>query len=491
MALPVERLNADLEGEFRFRGRPVSVPFALPGDLVQFRSERAGRRFRIRPLYIEQAQQPDPGVRRADPFCRNFGTCGGCRGQHLDYGFQLELKAGPVVRAMQERFDVTPEVVGAPGLRAFRNRMDFVVEGEGIGLRPAGEFEAYVPLSSCPVQSAGADLVLALLAELLVQFPGVGFRRGLRRVESPPVARVAKGPVANEPDRAEEPPQPQRESDRGGPLKYATVRSGDSGGMLVLTLSEDDIAPAPSEYEAFCTELIARLPKGWHVTECRVPRPSEVSCVAGGRVLHGRPEFPTHLGGLEFQVPYDAFFQPNVAGFDLILDWARRALAAAWGAHAPADLALIDLYCGVGALGAFVASCFSGAQTTLTGYDFTGSAIAAAPKNLEGRAHTSTFHAVDLNDPPADLFARPADLVIVDPPRAGMSPALRRFVSAECAAPLLLYVSCNPKSQLSDLRELSVNYRVSAACIVDCFPHTGHLEQVVLLRRRGGEREAR
>ena len=481
MALPVDKLNRDLEGEFRFRGRPVSVPFALPGDLVQFSTERTGRRgMRVRPLFIERTQASDPSVRLEAPFCPHFGVCGGCRGQHLEYSYQLELKAEPLRQEMLRRFAVASEIVPAPSVLAFRNRMDFVVEGGGIGLRPAGVHEAYVRLEACPVQSREADAVLALLRGLLSANPGAGFVRGLRVDE-----RAAfPGPGEKMPEDE----APARAATRavtvaasGGPLKYATVRSGSEGGMLVLTIAPERPSEDFAPYARLREELLTRLPAAWSVVECDIDPRSEVTCVPGGRVLRGRESFRAALGGQIFDVPYDAFFQPNPQAFDRVIDWVIAALAPRLAGLE--SISLIDLYCGVGALSAAICSGLPPGRMRVTGFESVGSAITCAPANLAAVDPAARFVACDLNEPPQDLFGTGSDLVILDPPRAGISPALRKSLVRDCRAPMLLYVSCNPRSQLSDLEALAPAYAAQAACIVDCFPHTGHLEQAVLLTR--------
>ena len=480
MALPVDKLNRDLEGEFRFRGRPVSVPFALPGDLVQFRTERQGRRgVRVQPTHIERALPPDPSVLPAIPFCDRFGVCGGCRGQHLAYSYQLELKAAPIQSEMLTRFGIRPDVVPAPLLSGFRNRMDFVVEGQAIGLRPAGDYQGYVDLSTCPVQTAEANEVLALLRKLLAEFSGAGFVRGLQARERPALRDFPESPGGGKTESAAPP-----SSGNGGPLKYATIRSGSEGGMLVLSVARES-GTAQSAYFQLRDALLARLPTTWNIVECEVDPRAEVSCVPGGRVLRGSASFAARLGGRTFDLPYDAFFQPSPAAFDRIVDWANATLRQVFPEQG--SISVADLYCGVGALGGVIASAFPAGSVKLTGFDCTGSAIRKAPSNVLAADSSARFVVCDLNAPPADLFARRFDLVILDPPRAGISPLLRKQIIRECHAPFLLYVSCNPRSQLSDLSALAAVYSVQAACIVDCFPHTGHLEQAVLLARPPGQ----
>lgn len=492
MAIPIERLNAKLEGEFRFRGKRVSVPFALPGDQVQFTVERTGRRGgRVRPQFLERHGPVDAAIPLQEPFCDRFGLCGGCRGQHLEYDFQLALKSEPIVAAMQERFGTEVVVHPAPLQQGFRNRMDFVVEGTGLGLRPAGDFSAYVDLERCPIQSTQANQVLALVRAALAAFPEAGYIRGLgRATTSILVAQGSEVPAPGATDRSVQP-----EIIPAGPLKYATIRTGHNSGALVFTVAREHATAAGlAAYERLVKEVIPGLPDGWTCVECQIEYQSETSCVPGGKALHGSGSFTVALAGLEFSIPYDAFFQPSPAGFDCLLELVRGRLPFLTDQK---DVRIVDLYCGVGTLGAVVAHWFRVAspdiRVALRGLEFTGSAVLAATPNLaqltgngssEDRWLQAHFEECDLADPPADLFEQPIDLLIVDPPRSGISPKLRKQLMRQKPAERILYISCNPKSQLDDLAVLVASYSIEAAWIVDCFAHTGHLEQAVILRRR-------
>jgi 23S rRNA (uracil-5-)-methyltransferase RumA len=429
MALPIEKINSRLEGEFRFRGRAHSVPFTMPGDLIQFKLHRARGRLGMEVVKIE----PGPQEGRIAPFCAYYGDCGGCRGQHLPYEEQLRLKSRPIVEKMME-LGLTPEVVPAPEQRGHRRRMDFSVEGSIVGLRGAGSFDRFVDLEVCAVQNDSANGVLALVRKLLQRHPA-GFVR-------------ATG---------------------SGVLKYCTIRTGSIHSVLVLTYEmgrQDDPV-----YRSFIEELIQALPDSWSLVGVPTTAPSDVSCPAGGTALRGEPFFRERLGGIEFAVDYDAFFQPNPAAFELILDFARQ--------HAPAGAAarLVDLYCGAGVLSSIWTSWFSAEE--ILGLEVTASAVHRAPENLQHFKGNARFLACDLqNRLPEEL--RPTDLVICDPPRAGLSPAVRKAI-LEGKPQHLLYVSCNPDSQVKDLREIAAGYRIRAAAIVDCYPQAGHLEQAVWL----------
>ncbi len=440
----------------------MTVPFALPGDLVQFRIKRRGRKTKIETVKIERAESYPTDLGLAEPFCPHHGTCGGCRAQHLSYETQISLKTDPIVARMSERYAITPEILRAPAVSGHRNRMDFVVDGTTIGLRPAGDFSTYVDIAACGVQREPANRVLALVRELLAAHPETGFRR-----------------AADEDDAG----------DPCGPLKYATIRTGPSSGVLVLTIVPElaESGTGGDAYAKFIEDLRARLPEAISdasIVECHVDRKNEQSCVPGGRVLMGSAGYLESLGGVEFQVPYDSFFQPNPPAFDLLLGWCREALREPIGeSESPGPL--LDLYCGAGVLSAVFTSFFPDAFNGIRGYEFTESAVARAPENLGHFKGAMDFRAMDLNKPEEGILSEGESprLVIMDPPRAGISPKLAAHITTARPSPWILYISCNPDSQLRDLKELEDAYRPVSACIADCYPQTPHLEQAVLLRR--------
>ncbi len=446
MALPVERLNARLEGEFRFRGRKISAPYALPGDLVQFEAGRRGVRIR----HIERAAEYPPEIERDTPFCEAFGRCGGCRGQHLQYGYQLKLKTDPIVSAWQERFGLTPAIAPAPALQSYRGRMDFVVDRGVVGQRMIGQFEQLVDLEHCPIQKPAANAALGLVRRALESHPAAAYCRTTRE----------------------------------GAIKFATIRSGKNSGIVALTIVADGIATPECQalIEALSESLAglaAETATAWDLVLCPVPPESELSAPPGGQALRGEGTFREELGGREFAIPYDGFFQPNPDAFELILTALRGMAAAASG-----DADLIDLYCGAGALSALLLDWFPNRWQKVYGYELSAASVALAGANVARPGVGLEYQTLDLNAAPAGLLSERRGMAIADPPRAGISKSLRRELIEAKGIAALLYVSCNPDSKLSDLADLSAAFQPVQTTIVDCYPHTPHLEQVTLLLRK-------
>ena len=462
----------------------------MPGDLVQFKVQKRGRRgFRIIPEHIERAAAYPPEIGQATPFCEYYGHCGGCRGQHLDYKTQLSLKAGPIMDEMESLYGLRPELMEAPDTRDYRNRMDFVVNGGPekeavIGLRPVGDFSSFVDLKSCSIQREAANQLLSMVRTLLARYPEAAFSRNF--TESP-ADRSQDGKTEGSPGS-------------GGPLKYVTIRSGYHSGVVSLTIAPEllDSAGGRSYVELRESLSMGVEELGFSLLECEAEIQSEISNVPGGRVLTGRADYTERLGGLDFEVPYDSFFQPNPPAFDRLLEWCRARLEELEAPEKPKEgnenggEELLDLYSGAGVLSAVLANYFPDRFKRIRGYDFVESSVARSATNLsffKERGGELDFQAIDLNKPPEDLFEGFKGLVVMDPPRAGISPKLIKALRKKCEAPYVLYISCNPKSQLQNLAAMKGAYVPVAGCIMDCYPQTPHLEQALLLRRaadRGG-----
>jgi 23S rRNA (uracil-5-)-methyltransferase RumA len=444
MAIEITGLNEKFEGSFRFRGKDFSVPYALPNDRVQFLLKRRGR-LSIEVRHIEPANGYPETIRLAEPFCDHYRRCGGCRGQHLSYECQLETKTSPVIEKMRAEFAVEPIVLAAEERSAYRNRMDFVVTEECVGLRPAGDFSSFVDIVRCPIQREPMNRTLSILRERIAAFPGIGYSR----------------------------------EQNGGIVKYATIRYGTTGALILTVDRNRADHPLYAEYNRFIALLSEELAGSeFALIECETEAGSEISCVPAGRALSGRSDFSITMCGTEFCVPYDSFFQPNPEGFEHLIDFVKGYT----GEILPRGGVILDLYCGAGVLSRIIADALREPPGGIIGFDFVESSIILAKRNLSSY-HNIDFRAADLNGAIDPAAISGAHLIIADPPRAGLSPALIRSILNDSEAEYFIYISCNPASQIRDLKGLSGKYRPIAAALADCYPQTPHLEQAVILKR--------
>jgi 23S rRNA (uracil1939-C5)-methyltransferase len=349
---------------------------------------------------------------------------------------------------MRDLFGVETELLPSPVQRAYRNRMDFVVDGQTVGLRPAGDFSQYINIENCAIQSDVANSILSASQSLLAQNPEAAFKRA-----SP---------------------------DSSGALKYITIRAAEDETMVVLTCERSRQLSVP--YISFKESLIERLAAmpDLSIVECYSDHPAEVSCTPGGRALRGKESLQMKIAlknapDLSVQIPYDGFFQPNTSAFGALLAELQARLEPHLR-HISGGL-MLDLFCGSGTLALFFSQAFPGKFTQIIGHEFSASAIAPAGQNFSDI--TAHFYETDLQNA-TGLSAR-ADFIILDPPRAGISPALQAYLNLMRAP--VLYISCNPATQIRDMQAMD-QYLVSFALQLDQFPWTPHLEQAALLLPR-------
>lgn len=430
---------------------------ALPGDEVEYEIIGRGRRRRV----LVHGLEPSAGgpIERQPPFCAHFGRCGGCRAQHIAYPQQFYLKAAPYLAGMKEQFGLDVQRIEADPIRRYRNRMDFVVGADVVGLRPAGSFRGFVDISSCGIQRGRADDILHVARELFRRFPGAAHYR----------------------------------KSREGAIKYLTLRQGAGSGAVILTLCEGK-ADTP-EYLAFREELARALDRyeagqsySFSLIECEARPLSEISAVPGGRALRGELFFEESMGPLTFRVPYDAFFQPNPDGFYRLYDSALSFMEehGLWSSGP-----ILDLYCGSAVLSLVAADRrsrhISGAVHGIYGADFSETGIALGRRNIEayqaasGHSFPFRLEARDLTRGAMDF--PDAALAILDPPRAGLAQGMIEWLNDKRPAQTLLSIACSPLVQIENLRRLSAAYRPVYAVLADPFPQTVHMESAVVLER--------
>ncbi|MBI4879034.1 MAG: 23S rRNA (uracil(1939)-C(5))-methyltransferase RlmD [Planctomycetes bacterium] len=456
LELCIERIVPGGYALGRFEDQPVHVPFAVPGDRVRVRV--TGRRKRR--LEAELLEVLEPSPLRVEPRCRYFGECGGCRWQNLSYAAQLDAKRQAVEQAFAARgllrgVEVAP-VIGAERTWFYRNKMEFsfgarrwltareVASGErfdrgfALGMNVPGFFDRLLDLHECHLQSE--------LSARLVN--GV---RELAREQDWSAWDVRK---------------------KEGYLRHLVIRTPERSTEVLLnvvTSSHDS-----ERMEKLAAFLRAAFPQ---VTTLVNTINSGVAQVAFGEAMHtvfGPGMVRDRIGRHSFEIAPHSFFQTNTVQAERLYEVARESA----GLRAT-DL-VFDLYSGVGAIALF----FSDHVRLVVGLEIDAQAVAAARRAAaENGVRNATFEAVDLGSAsPARVlegFGRP-DVVVLDPPRAGIHPRMAPWI-ASLGARTLVYVSCNPETQARDLELLAARYELARVQPVDLFPHTDHVENVASL----------
>lgn len=441
------------EGVGRHEGQVQFVHGALPGETVRIIPMGGAKRWqRARLLEILE-----PSPLRIAPLCSHTNHCGGCTYQRLEYGAQLDAKARQVRENLSRMAGLHPRET-APPLPApepfrYRNKMEFSfsprawdpsgvpespAEELAVGLHARGRFDAILDIHDCVLVD---DEVNALLATVRAAAQALGISAYHNR-------------------RGE------------GILRHLVLRSSRMTGEWLLALVVRDFdprLPALAESCRLAHPRIAGFLIWLHTGLATIARAEEEVLLFGKRTIVER------LVDLEFELSAASFFQTNSSGAEGLVREIR--------AMAPQAGRVLDLYCGVGTLGLALAA----RAGSVVGVESVEAAVLDARRNADRNSIENTrFEAVPAEDWLAGARGFQPDLVVVDPPRAGLHPrSLAGLISL--SPETILYVSCNPATLARDLSGLAAaGYDAEAMRILDLFPHTPHVETIVRLRRGCG-----
>jgi 23S rRNA (uracil1939-C5)-methyltransferase len=424
-------------------GTEVHVANALPGETVtariEHRSPHAARAWGS-PVGPPPAPSPD----RVPPACPAFGRCGGCTLQHLCYPGQLTEKRRRVEAALGAhaalRGIAVDDVVASPRELHYRNKAKYVVG-------PGGILGSYAPGTHDVVDMAGC-----LVSEEPIDAVAGAVRREL-----------ARSGVAPYDERA-----------RRGELRYVVVRANHDGKVLVVIVTA---TAGPHEALRRAAAAIRRDAAGVAGVVGNV-NPATGGAILGDTdvPLAGAQSLADEVGGVRLELSARSFFQVNRGTAARLYDEVARAVAPRRG------LRVVDLYTGVGAIALILA----GRGADVLGVEANAGAVADAQRSARALGLAARFVAGDA----ATGLAQPADVVVVNPPRKGLSAEARAALLRALPAKLV-YVSCGPRSLGVDLAALAVAYEVTSVRPFDLMPGTPQVETVVSLRSRGSARPGR
>ncbi len=392
------------------------VDFAYPGDRVL---ALPVSRKKARLLKILRA-----GDARVEPRCEHFSVCGSCRWQGLDYGSQLRYKGELIEKLFSREVEVEP----SPRIWYYRNRMDFTIAENAIGMRRYSSF--------AEVESAEGCLLLSKESDEIIRLSRKFFRK----------RELAAYNLLN----------------KQGFLRYLVVREGKfTGDRLISVVTTAGEFPLESYADAL-GELAESFV--WAINDS----PADVSY---GEIssFEGRDYLEERLADIEYRIPAFSFFQTNPYQAERMLVLVRKMLGSAGR--------LLDLYCGVGTFSLALADLAG----EVLGIEEDAKAIEAAGLNAKlneiSNAHFIAGRAEDVLPGLEKRF----DVAVVDPPRAGLHPRVVRALNT-LRPEVVVYVSCNPRTQAEDIRKLD-GYELEELKALDMFPHTPHVESIALLTR--------
>ncbi len=436
----------------------VFVPYGAPGDIVDIQIRKK------RKSYAEGVitRIVTPSDRRVEPRCEHFGVCGGCRWQHLPYDLQLSCKQRQVTDALQriakvELPEISP-IKGSENIWEYRNKMEYTYSNrrwltteqmnsnevfddrDGAGFHISGAFDKVLDINRCYLQDDLSNQLRRFVKEYAKQ-QGYTFY-DLR--------------------------------EQHGLLRTLMVRMASTGEiMAVMSFGEDN----PEAIKDVMDAIAAKFPQITSLLYVINLKVNDTITDQEILVHSGREYIEEEMEGLKFRVGPKSFYQTN----------SRQAYELYKVAREFADLSgnelVYDLYTGTGTIANFV----SRQARHVIGIEYVPEAIADAKVNSEVNGIKNTeFYAGDMKDVLTNEFieihGRP-DVMIVDPPRAGMHGDVVDVI-LNASPRRIVYVSCNPATQSRDLALLDCKYRVVAVQPVDMFPHTHHVENVVKLELR-------
>jgi len=443
VALTIDRLAYGGRGVGRVDGFVVFVPEVAPGDRVR------ARPWRIKSGYAEAdlAAVDVPSALRAVPPCPHFGPCGGCIWQHVAYEAQTAAKEDIVRDSLAHLggvrdVEVRPIIAMADPWR-YRNKMEFAFHPDGsLGLHRRGAFDRVVAIDTCLLQSDAANDILRLVREFA---DGSGLSRYNAR-------------------------------DHTGLLRQVVIREARATGEIMVGVVTT--AREVPGLQGLAERLMRAQPRIVGVLHGLNAGPSDGVPLAGLTVLAGRGHLIEQLAGLRFRIGLETFFQTNTAQAERLAE-TLEGFASLGGGET-----VYDLYCGVGTFALALAR----RAARVYGIEVAPSAVEAARENAVLNAIPNVeFASGDVRTALPELRRRaaPPDLLVLDPPRSGAGGRVMRRI-AEARAPRVIYVSCNPTTLASDLKDLVAGgYAIRTVQPLDLFPQTYHVECVVLAERSG------
>ena len=456
----IEAVAAEGKCLFHWQDMVVFVPWCVPGDVCDVQLRRKKHSFAEGEVvrFIEYSKV------RATPFCQHFGVCGGCKWQNLPYEEQLKFKQQQVYDQLTRIGKVElPEfrpILGSVKTQEYRNKLDFGCANKryltreeiktdiekqvpAIGFHITGAFDKILPIEKCWLMDDLQNQIRNEIRDYAIK-EGLSFF-DLRQ--------------------------------QTGLLRDIIFRNSASGELMVIVQFHYDETGGEQQAKALLQHIADQFPQ---ITSLMYLDNQKCNDTIGDQdilTFKGPDHIYELMEDLRFKVGPKSFYQTNTEQAYHLYSVARNF------AGLTGEELVYDLYTGTGTIANFVAK----KARKVIGIEYVPEAIEDAKINSEINGITNTlFFAGDmkdiLNDEFIATYGRP-DVIITDPPRAGMHPDVVKTI-LRAAPRRIVYVSCNPATQARDLQVLDEAYSVVEVQPVDMFPHTPHVENVVLLEKR-------
>lgn len=439
--------------------RVLFVPFVAPGDKVDVLLTK--RRKAYAEGRLEQIVSPSP--HRIEAPCPHFTICGGCKWQHIPYEMQLAAKEQQVTDQLERIGKIAVgekrPILGSEKIYRYRNKLEYtfsnrrwltqeeigtvddIHDREGLGFHIPGMFDKVLDIKTCLLQDDISDRIRLFVKEYCQSHTGYHFF-DLR--------------------------------EQTGLMRTLMIRNTSIGGLMVVVVfaQEDE-----GRRTALLTALRDAFPQITSLMYIINEKRNDTFGDLDVHLFSGEDHIWEEMEGLRFKIGPKSFYQTNSEQAYRLYSFVRE-LAGLTG-----NELVYDLYTGTGTIASFV----SRAARQVIGIEYVPEAIEDARVNAAANNITNTlYYAGDMKEILTDNFIRELgmpDVIITDPPRAGMHDDVVDVI-LRAAPQRIVYVSCNPASQARDVSKMTHAYDVVVSQPVDMFPHTHHVENILLLERK-------
>ena len=451
----IESVAAEGKALARVDGTVLFVPFAVPGDVVDVKVTKKKKNYMEG--YILRIVTPSE--HRLEPFCSHFGVCGGCKWQPLPYPMQLQAKQQQVydqlVRIGHLAVPEISPIIPSDKTVYYRNKLEFTFsrrrwifadedpdsmpdeERCGLGFHVGKFFDKVLDIKQCYLQKDPSNSIRLFIRDYALE-------HGLEFFDI---------------------------REHTGFLRNMFIRTSESGSVMLIICFYHEGAEARTALLDAVSAAFPQITSLYYVINGKANDSiSDQECI----LYKGEEAIYEYMEGLKFKIGPKSFYQTNTGQAYKLYSVAREY------AGLTGNETVYDLYTGTGTIAQFVSS----KARKVIGIEYVPEAIADAKENARANGMSNCdFYAGDMKDILTDGFVeqhgRP-DVVILDPPRAGIHPDVANVI-LNAEPKRIVYVSCNPASQARDLAILSSKYTITAVQHVDMFPHTHHVENVVRL----------
>ena len=453
----IEDVAAEGKSIARKEGQVIFVTQALPGDVVDLKITKKKKSYMEGiPVHFHAYSEM-----RVEPFCRHFGICGGCKWQDMPYRDQLYYKRKQVSDNLERIGKVQlPEIrdiLPSPYTRYYRNKMEFSFSGSrwltreeiegsdeqlekrGVGLHIPGRWDKIVDIEHCHLQPDPSNAIRNAVRQFAIENDYLFFD----------------------------------EKNNEGFLRNMIIRTSSNGEVMVIVVFFENLA---EKIDALLAYIKNRFPEITSLIYMLNPKANDSIYDLQPITYDGRDHIFEQMEGMRFKIGPKSFFQTNSYQAYQLYQLVREY------AGLQGNELVYDLYTGTGTIANFL----SPYAAQVVGIESVPEAIEDARENARINGIDNTFFVSGdmkelLNEQFIHKYGRP-QVVITDPPRAGMHKDVVDNI-IQAAPGKIVYVSCNPATQARDVHLLSGAYAVEKVQPVDMFPHTYHVENIVLLKK--------